>query len=85
MQSTPTTDAHAIPPALPPPAGAVVLARANAGLSELVLGKWRALSILASCGCTDRTHRRTSMLLRSAALRGISSNVARRTEPTSRG
>ena len=34
--STPTTDAHAIPAALPSPAGAVVLARANAALSELV-------------------------------------------------
>ena len=34
--STPTTDARAIPPALPSPAGAVVLARANAALSELV-------------------------------------------------
>ena len=34
--STPTTDARAIPAALPSPAGAVVLARANAALSELV-------------------------------------------------
>src|ERR1700733_10742137 len=35
--SAPTTDARAISPALPSPAGAVVLARANAALSELVL------------------------------------------------
>ena len=34
--STPT-DAHAIPGALPSPARAVVLARANAALSEIVL------------------------------------------------
>ena len=34
--STPTTDAHAIPAALPSPARAVVLARVNAALSELV-------------------------------------------------
>ena len=34
--STPTTDAHTIPAALPSPARAVVLARANAALSELV-------------------------------------------------
>ncbi len=35
-RSTPTTDAHAIPAALPSPARAVVVARANAALSELV-------------------------------------------------
>ena len=34
--STPTTDAHAIPAALPSPARAVLLARANGALSELV-------------------------------------------------
>ena len=34
--STPTTDAHPIPAAIPSPARAVVLARANAALSELV-------------------------------------------------
>ena len=34
--STPSTDARATPAALPSPAGAVVLARANAALSELV-------------------------------------------------
>ena len=36
--STPTTDAHATPAALPSPGRAVVLARANAALSELVPG-----------------------------------------------
>ena len=35
-RSTPTTDAHAIPAALPSPARAVALARVNAALSELV-------------------------------------------------
>ena len=49
--STPTTDARAIPPALPSPARAVVLARANAALSELVpceseaTGEGRVLAI----------------------------------------
>jgi hypothetical protein len=37
IQLAPTTDARAIPPPLPSPAGAVVLARANAAQSELVL------------------------------------------------
>ena len=44
--STPTTDARAIPTALPSPARAVVLARANAALSELVPSGTRA--------CDDR-------------------------------
>ena len=43
--STPTTDARAIPPALPSPAGAVVLARANAALSELVPSESESLRL----------------------------------------
>ena len=54
------------------------------GLAHRPEGQRRALAIRASSGCTDRTHRGTSIPLRSAVSRGTSANVARRTEPTSR-
>jgi hypothetical protein len=73
--STPTTDAHAIPAALPSPARAIVLARANAALSELVRCE--------SLGSADHALG-SSRICEGAALRGFFCN-ARRSELSTLG
>ena len=47
-------------------------------------GKRPALSVRASCGCWDRTHRRSRCWRRAALSIGTSPNVTRRSSPTPR-
>jgi hypothetical protein len=77
--STPTTDARAAPAALPSPARAVVLPRANAALSELVLAgaAGRVASIAIAMFGSNQTVRQRSGRWGSRAPRSLRSCISR--------
>jgi hypothetical protein len=74
---TPTADTHAIPAALPSPARAVELARANAALSEIVPS---GQVIGRAAGCRSRRHSsKLSVLGSTRPKEAIGASQARRT------